>query len=161
MFKVLLAADGSAYALEAADFAADMCRRLGSDVQITMLHVIEPPSMPMVAGPMEVGVPLSWPQPEEQEKAAQSILEATQDRLKAKGQVGVMRKAKGRAADVVCEIAAKEGFDLIVMGCRGMGHLTGMLLGSVSDKVLHRSTVPVLIVRRPSVAAKAAATPKV
>ncbi len=154
MFRMLLAADGSNFAMEAADMAGELCRKIGSDAQITVLNVIEPPPMPLVAGPMEVGVPLSWPQPEEQARAAQRILDATQERLRAKGQTGVTRIAKGKAADVLCDIASKENFDLIVLGCRGMGHLTGMLLGSVSDKVLHRATVPVLIVRRPPATTK-------
>jgi len=44
--------------------------------------------------------------------------------------------------------AEEEGFDLVIMGSSGMGQVSGILLGSVSDRVAHRSTVPVLIVRR-------------
>ncbi|MBI4282658.1 MAG: universal stress protein [Chloroflexi bacterium] len=149
MFKILLAVDGSNFAQEAVDFAAELSRRMG-DAQIILFYVIEPPSLPLVAGPMEVGVPVAWPQPEEQEQAARQVLGAANERLKAAGQTGIMRFSRGRTADVICDIAAKESFDLIIMGSRGMGHLSGMLLGSVSDRVLHRSTVPVLVVRRPS-----------
>lgn len=43
----------------------------------------------------------------------------------------------GRPADVILEIARREGADMIVMGRRGLSHIEGLLLGSVSHKVMH------------------------
>jgi nucleotide-binding universal stress UspA family protein len=46
--------------------------------------------------------------------------------------------------------AADEGdHDLIVMGSRGRGRVTAALLGSVSNRVMHESTVPVMIIHSP------------
>lgn len=150
MFKVLLATDGSAYALKAADFAADLCLRL-VDAEITILNVIDTTPSVAMAGPLGVGVPVIVPLPEEMERFSQKILEGTRQRLQAKGSRGISRMAKGKPAEVIADTAAKENFDLVIMGCRGLGHITGMLLGSVSDKVLHRAITPVLIVRSPEV----------
>lgn len=36
--------------------------------------------------------------------------------------------------------------DFVVIGARGHGALTGMLLGSVADYVVHHSTIPVVVV---------------
>lgn len=45
----------------------------------------------------------------------------------------------GNPADVILEIARREGVDIIVMGRRGLSDLEGLLLGSVSHKVMHLS----------------------
>ncbi|MEV5408795.1 universal stress protein [Thermopolyspora sp. NPDC052614] len=52
---------------------------------------------------------------------------------------------RGHPADVLRHAA--EGSDLLVVGSRGHGGLTGMLLGSVSQAVLQHATCPVAVVR--------------
>lgn len=47
---------------------------------------------------------------------------------------------------IVC-VAQSEGCDLIVMGSRGLSDFSGMVMGSVSHRVLRHATMPVLIVR--------------
>jgi nucleotide-binding universal stress UspA family protein len=54
---------------------------------------------------------------------------------------------EGPAAEAILRIAQAEGCDLIVMGSRGLGMMQGLLLGSVSYRVLHHAQIPVLIVR--------------
>jgi len=54
----------------------------------------------------------------------------------------------GPAADVVIRVAEREAADLIVVGRRGLGQAP-RLLGSVSEAVLERSNLPVLIVPSP------------
>jgi len=53
----------------------------------------------------------------------------------------------GDPAPIIARLAKRYGCNRIVMGARGLGKLRGMLLGSVTNKVLHLSAVPVLVVK--------------
>jgi nucleotide-binding universal stress UspA family protein len=53
----------------------------------------------------------------------------------------------GQAAENVATLAAKGGYDLIVMGSHGHGTLTNLVMGSVATKVLATCKTPVLLVR--------------
>ncbi|MCW2277192.1 universal stress protein family protein [Heliophilum fasciatum] len=53
----------------------------------------------------------------------------------------------GNPAYAICEYAEEHNMDLIIIGSRGMGEIKSLLLGSISDRVLHLAKCPVLIVR--------------
>jgi nucleotide-binding universal stress UspA family protein len=53
----------------------------------------------------------------------------------------------GDEADVICKYAKEKGLDQIIMGTRGQGSVSNLLLGSVATKVIHLSPVPVLLVK--------------
>ncbi len=54
---------------------------------------------------------------------------------------------KGRPGDVIVKIADKENVDVIVLGSRGYGIITGWILGSTSRHVLEHCTKPILIIK--------------
>ena len=53
----------------------------------------------------------------------------------------------GDPADVIVRFAAVEHYHQIVMGPRGMGGIQGLLLASVTNKVMQLSSIPVLLVK--------------
>lgn len=50
--------------------------------------------------------------------------------------------------EYIIKVAVEEAVDLIIMGPRGLGKLRKAFLGSVSDYVLNKATVPVLLFKR-------------
>ena len=54
---------------------------------------------------------------------------------------------RGVAEETIVRFAEEHDSDLIVMGSRGLGGFERMLLGSVSNHVVHHANCPVLIVR--------------
>ena len=64
------------------------------------------------------------------------------------GEISVERVlVEGAPSNEIVEYAAEEGCDLIVMGTHGRGGIDRLLLGSVAERVVRTSAVPVLTVR--------------
>lgn len=143
--KILLASDGSEYALRAAQAAAELAKALGASV--TLLHVFTMPAVQMTV-PGAPGVDMD-------PGAFSTYVEQVQDAVaKRTGRVldeaGVQYNTlleAGHPAEVIIRIAEDDGYDLIVMGSRGLSAIQSFLLGSVSDKVSHHAHCPVLIVK--------------
>jgi nucleotide-binding universal stress UspA family protein len=55
---------------------------------------------------------------------------------------------KGHPAEEILKLAKEKDADLIVMGSLGRSGIKKILLGSVADKVIRNSNIPVLIVRK-------------
>jgi nucleotide-binding universal stress UspA family protein len=56
---------------------------------------------------------------------------------------------QGDPAEEILRLVQEQPVDLICMGARGRGRVTGALLGSVSSAVLHHSPVPVVVLHPP------------
>lgn len=76
-----------------------------------------------------------------------NILLRARDIANQAGVAGVStRSANGDAANEIVSAAKAAGADLIVLGRRGLSGIAELLLGSVSQKVLHQAQVDVLTV---------------
>jgi nucleotide-binding universal stress UspA family protein len=59
----------------------------------------------------------------------------------------VRESREGSPAEVILDAVKSFDVDTIVMGSRGFSEMKGLLVGSVSLKILHHTEVPVTIVR--------------
>jgi nucleotide-binding universal stress UspA family protein len=78
---------------------------------------------------------------------AQEYLGQVAARLKKSGIRASAIVAYGKDAVQICDYAAKKKFNLIAMSTHGRSGLSRWALGSVADKVLHCSSVPVMLFR--------------
>jgi nucleotide-binding universal stress UspA family protein len=143
--KLLVATEGSEEATLAAQTAADLANKTGSE-----LHLVYARSMPMVMG-YSAAEPLGTSAVDEEEvrERAQRFLDNQVERIKAEG--GPVAQAHlmwGRPAREIAHLAEEIGAGLIVMGSRGLGGMRRALMGSVSDSVIRHAHCPVLIVRK-------------
>ena len=53
----------------------------------------------------------------------------------------------GNVARSIIEVAEEQQSDMIVMGSRGLGLLKGVLIGSVSQKVIEEAKIPVMVIK--------------
>ena len=143
--RILVAIDGSPDAEAALRHAATLAR--DQNARITLLTVAPPPATP-------IGVGASAP-PDLLDFHSRILREAT-DSIPDDVSV-TTRLERGNAAETILAIAREEDHDLVVMGSHGHSRVHRALLGSVSEKVLKSSAVPVLLMRSPGVKVKAAA----
>lgn len=141
--KVLVATDGSQDSMEAGEFVGKMVAE-DPALEIHLIFVMDP-NIGLV-GPEAFGV---IPHLNEMLIGeAERALDGTEQFLAAAGvKVASKRSEWGDPADTICDVADKGDIDLVVIGSRGMGQLTGLLLGSVSSRVAARCSKPVLVVR--------------
>lgn len=147
MFKnILVPTDGSALSLKAAAKGVTLAKSLGA--RVTGFFAA-PPATPIV---YRNHFPVGFAQPGEHEKiikqaAAKNL--AAIERLAKKAGVAFegVHTTNDYPADAILGIAAKKKCDLIVIATQGEGGLRGMLIGSVTQKVLNQSKIPVLVIR--------------
>ncbi|MBP2653240.1 MAG: UspA protein [Firmicutes bacterium] len=142
--KILVPTDGSEMALKAAKYAKTVGEKF--DSQITLLHIIQNYyDLPSFSMPDTVNIPRSVLQ--NLEKSGELILEKTQEILADYEGRLTTRLEYGPPGKLIVDIAANEGYSLIIMGRRGLNSFAGFLLGSVSNHVVHYATCPTLIVK--------------
>jgi len=142
VFKVIIwATDGSGAAEQALPYAKGLARADGS--RLVVVHVKE---IELAAG--RVG---TYPVKVNADEVLAAIWKQVED-LKQEGLQATLQLTDamaGGAAHVIAEIADEEGADLIVAGTRGHGPLSGLLLGSVTQRLLHIATARCWSYRRP------------
>ena len=143
MFKrILVAVGGDEASLEPARIAGRLAAQTGASLMIVS-----------VARPVAeaIGEPYYAEQQAELLDETQSVLEAARQLAAAEGAAEIETEwLEGRAAQRIRELAAHDGYDLLVMGNRRRGRLQSAILGSVSAEVAAHSSVPVLIVPEPA-----------
>jgi nucleotide-binding universal stress UspA family protein len=150
--RILIGVDGSKNALRAVDLVTDIASKIGASV--TLLNVIATSEKALFAGKssgtLKEGGGNRHPQVDIDIEArmptmGEERLQAAIGKIKGKGVEFDTALEFGHPADVILSYASK-GYDLIVVGSRGLGSIEGLLMGSISTKVVHHSKVPVLVV---------------
>jgi nucleotide-binding universal stress UspA family protein len=143
MRKILVAFDGSDSSKRALQYVIDFARDHAATLEVHLLNVQHEP---VLYGEYVTGEIIDQLQQSLLTSAAQT-LEWPADQLKAAGISYKAHTALGNVAVQVREFVGQLGCDTVVMGTRGMGSFTGMLLGSVAARVIHEVSVPVLLVK--------------
>jgi len=135
--KVLVAIDGSTFSDAALTAAEGLAAKAGSEVKV--VHVHEHDFIPSKAG-MSPDL--------EAVDEARAVVDKAVARLEAHGVNVTGQLVEARTRDVprvIIEAAEATGADLVIVGRRGLSSFTGMLVGSVSNKLIHIGKVPIMV----------------
>lgn len=135
---VLVPTDFGDIARHAADVACEMASKLGA--RLTLIHVW---TMPMPVYAEGIVVPI-----DEVRKAADEALANELARIRAKVPAAKSILVAGAPASGIVEAVTEHGCDLVVIGTHGRRGLPRALIGSVAEKVVRTSPVPVLSIHK-------------
>ena len=121
--KILVPVDGSVNGCKAVDeaiFFAEKC-----DAELDFVYVASNINKDI---PSHIVFDRIWEKLPEERKARKHVKE-------------------GNTARGILAVAEEEGSDMIIMGSRGLGLLKGVLIGSVSQKVIEEAKIPVMVIK--------------
>lgn len=137
--KILFAVDNSDYAKKAVGFI-EMMAKGNPSLEVVALHVLEPINI-LIGGEARENLK------KDMQAAGQKVLDPFVAELNKLGVKVSPRMEQGAIGDQILNVLKNENCDMVVMGARGQSSIEELLLGSVSQRVLQFSKVPVLLSR--------------
>ena len=137
MFEVIIwASDGSEHADRALDYARELAE--ANSARLLAVHVKE----------ITVGRGAGYPVQLDEEEVERKIQGQAKDLADAgiNASYEQLAATAGGAAHALADTASEVSAQLIVVGTRGQGPISGLLLGSVTQRLLHIAPCPVLAV---------------
>lgn len=150
--KILVPLDGSDPSNHALEHAINIAENFGSKVMLLAVvpKVVIPvfPDEGFGAAPVTAAKDMARYQ-EKMREIYENVLKEAESKVSTKNpDLGLETVLKeGRPSSTIVEMAEDGDVDLIVMGSRGVGGITGWILGSTSRRVVDSCTKPILIVK--------------
>jgi nucleotide-binding universal stress UspA family protein len=143
MLKILVAVDGSEPSSRAVDHLIRQAGVLKEQPEIHVLNVQHPiPYGSRVSSVIGHEKIAQFHREEGMAALKSTMKKLDAAKIKYHHHIGV-----GAEAEVISQYAKEKGCDYIMMGTRGLGTVSNLVVGSVATKVIHLSPVPVLLVK--------------
>ncbi len=140
--RLLLPIDGSVYTGRTLDFVLNSQEWWREPPLCVLLHVEFPVGTALARSYLSREALDSY-----YAEQSEAVLAPARERLGDAGMQLEVHRRHGDAAAQIVKFAGEHAIDLVMLGSRGHGALSGMALGSVATKVAASSDRPVLIVR--------------
>jgi nucleotide-binding universal stress UspA family protein len=142
-YKILVPYDNTAHSYSAVQHAYKLA--VASKASMTLFHVV--PDVSSVDDVMGVADgPKRADSIQENKARAKLMLDQVKRSFSGPDVKIDIAVATGKPSHEVCKKAKIEGYDVIVMGSRGLRKITGLLGGSVSSKVRSNASCPVILI---------------
>lgn len=144
--RILYPTDFSELSVHALQYAAFLCEKLGATLHC--LHVVDDSYLQYWLAADMPAAPMGPPIEEVLENSRRQLGSFLAANLKSPVQADKAIR-RGRPFLEIVNYAQEQKIDLIVIGTHGRSALRQALIGSVADKVVHKSPCPVMTVHSP------------
>jgi len=141
--KILVPIDGSPASIRALKFAIAQVKTVAG-ASLVIVNIQNPETLGL---PASVRITPSAQIEQEVEWAAREALQDAVTLCREAEITYVTRSGRGVIATMIDHVAREEHVAQIIMGTRGLGTVSGLILGSVSTQVLHLADVPMTLVK--------------
>jgi nucleotide-binding universal stress UspA family protein len=145
--RILVPVDGSPTSMSVVTPAEKFAQLFESEILV--LHV-RPLFIPPSAGPLGIEAALPLVQPAPSPTDEDDMTEKAADRFRQAGLRVRRLTTEGDAASAILDLSASQNVDLIALGSHGRSGFSRWALGSVAERILRSSEVPLLLVRTPA-----------
>jgi nucleotide-binding universal stress UspA family protein len=147
--RILVPLDGSETAECVLPNVVDLAVRMAptTDVEITLVQVISLLTFNVITDDERAQIPYSKDDLNQLESKAQAYLDRIAAQLREKKVKVKTMVVTGHAAEGIIKAAEDTNADVIALATHGLSGIKRWALGSIADKVLHESQIPVLTVR--------------
>jgi nucleotide-binding universal stress UspA family protein len=149
--KLLVAIDGSQASQKALEFALNLAKSIPNAL-VAIVTILEPLQDYYPQLILPTGDWVSWqahPNPELENallEKGRSLLKDAETACQESGITYTTSIEFGAPRELICKLAG-DGVDILIIGSRGLGSMERLMLGSISDYVVHHAPCPVLVVR--------------
>jgi nucleotide-binding universal stress UspA family protein len=144
MARILVATDGSEGADRAVDYAAQRAKADGAELLI--VNVIGGYGLPDKVTRAFSHAQHVWLEELLQSLSTQMLTNARERAQQAGAATILLEQRSGEVAQTIIDVAREKAADIIIVGKRGTGRIAGLLLGSVSQKLVSLAPCPVTVV---------------
>ena len=150
--KILVPVDGSEHSLKALEEASQIAKMSSGKITLINVYSVQLIMMPEPSASGYTGTPVFTGADfsritEAAQKSGNRILQDGEQRISATGVQVEKMLVEGHTVQEIVRAANDGNFDLIVIGARGISHIREMLLGSVTDGVIHHAHCAVLVIK--------------
>jgi nucleotide-binding universal stress UspA family protein len=139
MQKIIVADDGSTFAQKAIDKAVELAKK--EETKIICVNVIED-FCPIGLTEIDCNIVREF-----QMKEANTIISAASEKFKKAGVNATEVIETGNPAEMIIEVAKREGADMIIAASHGRHGAKKFAFGSVTARLIERSPIPVLVMK--------------
>jgi nucleotide-binding universal stress UspA family protein len=144
MARILVATDGSEGADRAVDYAAE--RAKADTAELLIVNVIGGYGLPDRVTRAFTHTQHAWLDELLQSLSTQLLANARERAQKAGATTILLEQRSGDPAQTILDVARERSADVIIVGKRGAGRVAGLLVGSVSQKLVSLAPCPVTVV---------------
>ena len=150
--KILVPLDGSEHSLKALEEASQIAKISSGKITLINVYSVQPIMMPEPSISGYTGTPVFTGAEvsriiEAAQRSGNKILQDGEQRISATGVQVEKMVVEGHTVQEIVRVANEGNFDLIVIGATGVSHIREMLLGSVTDGVVHHAHCAVLVIK--------------